>query len=67
MEEFEHPVAGRYRQPRPAARFSGTPARIRGHAPLLGEHSGEIARELGYGAVEIESLLASDVLGAPAA
>jgi crotonobetainyl-CoA:carnitine CoA-transferase CaiB-like acyl-CoA transferase len=65
MEEFEHPVAGRYRQPRPAARFSGTPARIRAHAPLLGEHSSEIARELGYGDAELDALLAGRVLGVP--
>jgi crotonobetainyl-CoA:carnitine CoA-transferase CaiB-like acyl-CoA transferase len=65
MEEFEHPVAGRYRQPRPAARFSGTPARIRAHAPLLGEHTGEIARELGYGDAELDALLAGGILGVP--
>jgi len=33
IEELDHPVAGRYRQPRPAACFSETPARIRSHAP----------------------------------
>jgi crotonobetainyl-CoA:carnitine CoA-transferase CaiB-like acyl-CoA transferase len=65
IEELEHPLAGRYRQPRPAARFSETPARIRGHAPLLGEHSAEIALELGVSGAELETLLAKKVLGAP--
>lgn len=67
IEEFEHPVAGRYRQPRPAARFSETPARIRSHAPLLGEHSEEIAGELGVSPHELADLLARQVLGAPRA
>jgi crotonobetainyl-CoA:carnitine CoA-transferase CaiB-like acyl-CoA transferase len=65
IEELEHPVAGRYRQPRPAARFSGTPARIRSHAPMLGEHSAEIARELGVPAAELDDLFARRVLLAP--
>ncbi|HSR58023.1 MAG TPA: CoA transferase [Candidatus Binataceae bacterium] len=45
--ESEHPHAGRMRQPRPAARFEATAAEIRRHAPLLGEHTDEILRELG--------------------
>ncbi len=36
IEEFDHPVAGRMRQPRPAARFDATPAAIRRPAPMLG-------------------------------
>jgi len=47
LEEHEHPVAGRLRQPRPAARFDRTPARMQRHAPLLGEHNDELLRELG--------------------
>jgi crotonobetainyl-CoA:carnitine CoA-transferase CaiB-like acyl-CoA transferase len=65
IEELEHPLAGRYRQPRPAARFSETPARIRSHAPLLGEHSAEIAREAGISPAEIEALFAGKILGSP--
>jgi crotonobetainyl-CoA:carnitine CoA-transferase CaiB-like acyl-CoA transferase len=45
--EREHPVAGRVREPRPAPVFSATPARPGRHAPLLGEHSDDIVRELG--------------------
>lgn len=48
LAEYEHPIAGRIRQPRPAARFDQTPATIRRHAPGLGEHNAELLEELGY-------------------
>ncbi len=57
IEEHEHAVGGRIRQPRPAARFSSTPARIRRPAPLLGEQSREILGEAGLTATEIDALL----------
>lgn len=47
VTEFDHPVAGLIRQPRPAARFDATPAEPVRHAPVLGEHSREIVSELG--------------------
>ena len=45
--ESDHPVAGRLRQTRPAARYSATPPELRRGAPQLGEHGDEILRELG--------------------
>ncbi len=45
--ERDHPQAGRLREPRPAPRFSATPATAGGHAPLMGQHSDDIVRELG--------------------
>src|SRR6516162_705339 len=56
LEEHESPKFGRVRQPRPAARFDRTPARIRTLAPLLGEHTASILSELGYTAAEVERL-----------
>jgi crotonobetainyl-CoA:carnitine CoA-transferase CaiB-like acyl-CoA transferase len=54
--ETEHEAAGRIRQARPAARFSGTPATIRQGGPALGEQTAEVLAELGYSAADIEAL-----------
>ena len=62
LEELEHPTAGRIRQPRPAARFSATPAEIRRPAPRLGEHSREVLREAGLAESEIGKLVAEGIV-----
>jgi crotonobetainyl-CoA:carnitine CoA-transferase CaiB-like acyl-CoA transferase len=54
--ETDHPGAGRLRQARPAARFSGTPTAIRRGGPALGEHTDEILAELGYSDTDITAL-----------
>ncbi len=46
--EREHPVYGRLRQARPAARFEKTPQEPGVLPPLLGEHTDEVLEELGY-------------------
>lgn len=56
IEEFDQPMLGRVRQPRPAARFDATPARIGGPAPAIGEHTDSILAELGFSAQEIAAL-----------
>lgn len=61
MREFEHPVVGRVRQPRPAARFDGTPEDIGGPAPSLGEHNREILESIGYDAERIKQLCAPTI------
>lgn len=54
--ETEHEHAGRLRQARAAARFSGTPAEIRSGAPTLGEHTKAVLAALGYSPAEIAAL-----------
>jgi crotonobetainyl-CoA:carnitine CoA-transferase CaiB-like acyl-CoA transferase len=54
----EHPVAGPLRQPRPAARFSATPAAAAAPAPLPGQDTDAILDELGYSASERDALRA---------
>jgi crotonobetainyl-CoA:carnitine CoA-transferase CaiB-like acyl-CoA transferase len=62
LEEHESTVYGRVRQPRPAARFDGTPAAIRALAPLLGADSAAILSELNYSADAIAKLEDSHVV-----
>lgn len=62
IEVREDPVLGPVRQPRPAARFSETPAGIQRLAPHLGAHNAEILAELGYSATDVERLTRAGVL-----
>ena len=48
IEVREDPDLGPVRQPRPAARFTKTPAEIRSVAPRLGADNATILKELGY-------------------
>jgi crotonobetainyl-CoA:carnitine CoA-transferase CaiB-like acyl-CoA transferase len=61
FEEFDHPVAGRVRQPRHPARFLGTPATLQTVSPMLGEHTDEILVELGR-ADDVEQLRADSIV-----
>ncbi len=61
--ESRHPLAGRLRQARSAPRYEATPSPPPRGAPGLGEHNGEILRELGYAAAEIEALIAQGAVG----
>jgi crotonobetainyl-CoA:carnitine CoA-transferase CaiB-like acyl-CoA transferase len=60
--ESNHPVAGRLRQTRTAARFE-TPTVVRYGAPRLGEHNEEVFTELGLSEAEIAALRRQDVCG----
>ena len=62
--EHDHPHAGPLRQARPAARFEGTPTEIRNGAPMLGEHTYDILREVGYEDGDIGAMVAVGVLHA---
>lgn len=58
----EHPQAGRYRMARPAARFHATPQQPGGTAPLLGEHTDAVLRELGVDEARIAALRETGVV-----
>ena len=53
---LDHPTQGKVRIARPSTKFAGTPAEIRRPVPLLGEHTAEILREVGFSDAEIETL-----------
>jgi len=56
-----HPVGGPMQQAAPAARFD-TPFAIRHHAPLIGEHNGEVLGEAGFSPEEVARLREQGVL-----
>jgi crotonobetainyl-CoA:carnitine CoA-transferase CaiB-like acyl-CoA transferase len=65
FEPHRHPSEGDTILVRPPVTLSASPAAIRTHAPLFGEHSRELARELGYDEAAVSALLASGALIAP--
>jgi crotonobetainyl-CoA:carnitine CoA-transferase CaiB-like acyl-CoA transferase len=62
LVEYEHPRAGRVRQPRPPGRFHSTPAALQRPSPALGEHTDEVLREIGLDAAAIADLRARGVV-----
>jgi crotonobetainyl-CoA:carnitine CoA-transferase CaiB-like acyl-CoA transferase len=60
--EVDHPRVGRMKTLGLPVKFSDTPGRVHGPAPLLGEHSRAILAEAGYAAAEIDALIARGVV-----
>jgi crotonobetainyl-CoA:carnitine CoA-transferase CaiB-like acyl-CoA transferase len=62
--EQEHPQAGRVKVIGLPVKFSATPGEVGPAAPMLGEHTEEILRWLGYDAAAIDRLREERVLSA---
>jgi crotonobetainyl-CoA:carnitine CoA-transferase CaiB-like acyl-CoA transferase len=56
---LEHPTEGRIRSMAVPSEWSESPPEYRRHAPRLGEHTREVLAEAGYGAAQIDALIAS--------
>ena len=57
----EHPSEGRIRTMREPSSWSETPPPSDRFAPRLGQHTAEILAEAGYGAAEIEDMIAGRI------
>ena len=62
LPDAEHPAAGAYKLVPPPVRFSRSPASVRRHAPLIGQHNREVLEEVGFTSAEISSLEETGVL-----
>lgn len=61
FQTMQHPSEGTVGYVRPATKFAETPASVRAHAPLLGEHTRELLRDAGFDEAEIEALIAGKI------
>jgi glutaryl-CoA transferase len=57
--QLEHPAIGKANSIANPIRFSNTPVSYRLPPPLLGEHTGQILRSLGYSADDVEAMTAA--------
>ncbi len=62
----QHPTAGTIRMAGLPVKLSANPGSVRRHAPLLGEHSREVLREIGCDEERIAALVEKGIIGTPA-
>ncbi len=62
FQSIDHPRAGEVKVLKSPIDMDETPATITRRPPLLGEHTDEILREIGYGAEQIEALRAANAI-----
>jgi crotonobetainyl-CoA:carnitine CoA-transferase CaiB-like acyl-CoA transferase len=63
LPEAEHPVTGTYKVIPPPVRFDAAPSQVRRHAPLVGQHTEEVLREIGLSPEGIAALRADGAIG----
>jgi crotonobetainyl-CoA:carnitine CoA-transferase CaiB-like acyl-CoA transferase len=61
--EIEHPTFGKIKQAGIVPKLSDTPGKVRTFTPLIGEHTEEVLKGLGYSHKEIESLRKEGTIG----
>lgn len=62
IREIQHPKAGRVKVAGPAIRMSMTNPRLSRYPPMLGEHTSELLRELGYSASKVREMKAAGII-----
>jgi formyl-CoA transferase len=59
--ELDHPTRGKYLSVGNPIKMSDSPSEVK-RSPLLGEHTDEVLKELGWSATEIDALRAAKVI-----
>ena len=62
VREIQHPKAGKVKVVGPAVRMTKTNPEISHYPPILGEHTKELLRELGYSTFEIDQMRSDGVI-----